>query len=86
MTNKNHNVLYTGVTSDLIKRAFQHREDTVTGFSSKYKTNILVYYEIFEDIREAITREKQLKAGTRQKKMELINNFNSDWNDLYNDL
>ncbi len=86
MTNKNHNVLYTGVTSDLKKRAYQHREGTVTGFSSKYKTNILVYYEIFEDIREAIIREKQLKAGTRQKKMELINNFNSDWNDLYNDL
>lgn len=85
MTNKRHGVLYTGVTSDLKKRIYLHREGSVAGFSSKYRTKLLVYYEIFGDIREAIIREKQLKAGIR-KKIDLIENFNSDWNDIYNDL
>jgi len=86
MTNKNRNVLYTGVTSDLKKRVYLHREGKMTGFTSKYKTNILVYYEIYRNIREAIIREKQIKAGSRQRKIDLINNFNQNWNDLYYDL
>ncbi len=86
MTNGKHAVLYTGVTADLIKRAYQHRESTTSGFTQKYKVNKLVYYEIHEDIYEAIKREKQIKAGSRKKKIELVNSMNPQWRDLYNTL
>jgi len=78
--------LYVGVTSDIIKRVYQHKSDFVSGFSRKYEVHMLVYYEIFGDIREAILREKQLKWWKRQWKIELIERDNPEWIDLYEGL
>jgi putative endonuclease len=86
ITNKYNTVLYTGVTSDLIKRIYEHKEKLIDGFTKKYNVNKLVYYEIFSDINNAITREKQIKAGSRQKKIDLVNSVNPEWLDLYDDL
>ena len=86
MTNKNNTVLYTGVTNDLIKRVYQHKEKLVKGFTRKYNVTELVYYEVFDDPENAIAREKQIKAGSRQKKVDLVNSMNSGWNDLYGTL
>ncbi|AKG20977.1 GIY-YIG nuclease family protein [Calothrix sp. 336/3] len=86
LTNKYNNVIYTGVTSDLIKRVYEHKEKLIAGFTKKYNVNKLVYYEIFIDINSAIAREKQIKAGSRQKKIDLINSINPAWRDLYDDL
>jgi putative endonuclease len=86
ITNQSNTVLYTGVTSDLIKRLYEHKEKLISGFTKKYNVNKLVYYEIFTDINSAITREKQIKAGSRQKKIDLVNSVNPEWLDLYNDL
>jgi len=83
LTNKRNTVLYTGVTSDLIKRVYEHKAKLVSGFTKKYNVNKLVYYEVFNDIYNAIVREKQIKAGSRQKKIDLINGMNSKWEDLY---
>ena len=86
MTNKYNTVLYTGVTSDLKKRAWQHKEKLADGFTRRYNVTKLVYYEVFHDIRDAIMREKQIKGGSRQKKIDLIQSMNTDWHDLYDDL
>jgi len=86
ITNKNNTVLYTGVTSNLTKRIYEHKNHLVDGFSKKYNLEKLVYYEIFEDIYLAIQREKQIKAGSRKKKEELIKSINEEWNDLANEL
>ena len=87
MTNKSHSALYTGVTSDLKKRVYSHKHSLIPdSFTAKYKTFILVYYEGFHNIEEAISREKQIKAGSRKKKIDLINSFNSEWRDLYEDV
>jgi len=86
MTNKRNKVLYTGVTGDLIKRVYEHKEKFVSGFTAKYKVNKLVYYEVFDNIINAISREKQIKAGFREKKIELVNSMNDKWNDLYDTL
>lgn len=86
LTNKYNNVLYTGVTSDLKKRIWQHREKLVDGFTKRYNVTKLVYYEVFADIHDAIAREKQIKAGSRQKKIDLIVGMNPEWRDLYDDL
>jgi putative endonuclease len=86
VTNKYNKVLYTGVTSDLKKRIWEHREKLVDGFTKRYNVTKLVYYEVFADIRDAIAREKQIKAGSRQKKIDLIVGMNPDWRDLYDDL
>ena len=83
MTNKQDGTLYIGVTSDLVRRVYEHKNGLVDGFTKKYNLKSLVYYEVYEDISVAIQREKQLKAGSRKKKIELINGFNSGWNDLY---
>jgi putative endonuclease len=83
MTNKNHSVLYTGVTNDFKRRVFEHREKLVGGFTKKYQVTKLVYYEEGGDGYSAITREKQIKGGSRQKKINLINAMNKDWEDLY---
>src|SRR5690554_5995886 len=84
LTNKNNNVLYTGVTSKLSQRVWQHRTGVFkNAFTSKYKVTKLVYYEEFLSIEDAMIREKQLKAGSRKKKIELINNFNPEWKDLF---
>jgi putative endonuclease len=86
LTNKYNKVLYTGVTSDLKKRIWEHREKLVDGFTKRYNVTKLVYYEVFADIRDAIAREKQIKAGSQQKKIDLINSMNTEWQDLYDDL
>ena len=78
-----HGTLYTGVTSNLPKRAFEHREGLVSGFSAKYGCKSLVWYELHETMIEAITREKQMKAGSRSKKLSLIESLNPEWIDLY---
>ncbi len=86
MTNKHNTVLYTGVTSDLKRRVWQHKEKLADGFTKRYNVNMLVYYEVFEDVRAAIAREKQIKGGSRQKKIDLVNGMNPDWHDLYDEL
>jgi putative endonuclease len=83
MTNNNNSVFYTGVTSDLKERVHQHKtKKHINSFSAKYNISKLVYFESFETIREAIKREKQIKAGSRNKKIDLINEMNPEWNDL----
>jgi putative endonuclease len=86
MANKRHGTLYTGVTSHLPKRAFEHREGLTSGFSKKYGCKILVWYEVHETMIGAITREKQIKAGSRAKKLALIETLNPEWIDLYESL
>jgi putative endonuclease len=87
MTNEYHTTLYTGVTSDLRKRVYEHKNNFYPdSYTAKYKTYKLVYYEGFHRIEEAIGREKQIKAGTRKKKIEMIQDFNPDWRDLYDDV
>jgi putative endonuclease len=86
MTNTHHTVLYTGVTNDLKRRTHEHREGLGGGFTSKYNVRKLVYYEITQDVRAAIAREKQIKAGSRRKKIDLVNGMNPEWKDLYDDL
>jgi putative endonuclease len=83
ITNKRNGTLYTGVTSDLIQRIYQHKHNLTPGFASRYKCKMLVYYELQADIEYAILREKQIKAGSRKKKLKLIESINPDWNDLY---
>ncbi len=84
--NKKNGTLYTGVTNDLIKRVWQHKNKVVEGFTQKYSVDKLGYYEIFGDIKLAIAREKQLKGGNRKTKLELIETNNPEWNDLYYDI
>jgi putative endonuclease len=86
MTNNRNTVLYTGVTNDLKRRVYEHKEKLVEGFTEKYNITKLVYYEVFDNIESAILREKQIKGGSRQKKIELINNMNKEWRDLYEEL
>ena len=86
MTNKNNTVLYTGITNDLKRRAYEHKEKLIEGFTKKYNINKLVYYEICRDVEGAILREKQVKGGSRAKKIELIISTNREWKDLYYDL
>lgn len=83
ITNKTNSVLYTGVTSNLAKRIYEHKNKLVEGFSNKYNLNKLVYYEVSDTINAAIVREKQIKGKTRAYKENLINSFNPDWLDLY---
>ena len=84
MTNKYHTTLYVGVTSDLVSRVIQHREQHFPkSFTSKYKCFKLVYYRVFDHIESAITEEKRLKGGSRQQKLDLINEMNPDWDDLF---
>ena len=81
--NKRNGTLYTGVTSDIVKRIYEHKNKLVDGFTKKYKIDKLGYYEIYNDITKAIEREKQIKAGSRKKKIELIESMNPEWKDLY---
>jgi putative endonuclease len=83
MTNPRNTVLYTGVTSNIINRVTAHKNKMVEGFTSKYNVVKLVYFEELSTMPEAITREKQIKGGSRQKKIELIKKINPDWSDLY---
>ncbi|MCK4797291.1 MAG: GIY-YIG nuclease family protein [Spirochaetes bacterium] len=86
MTNKYNKVLYTGVTNNLTKRIYEHKEKLVKGFTKKYNIKKLVYFEEYNDIINAIEREKQIKSWSRNKKINLINKLNPEWKDLYNDL
>ncbi|MDD5190744.1 MAG: GIY-YIG nuclease family protein [Dehalococcoidales bacterium] len=86
MTNKANTVFYTGVTNDLLRRVLEHKEKKLDVFTSKYNINKLVYYEAGGNAEGAILREKQIKAGSRQKKIDLIVNLNIGWNDLYEEL
>ena len=87
MTNKSKSTLYVGVTSDLRRRVYEHKNHLIKGsFTDKYNLEYLVYYEYFCNIEDAIFMEKKLKSGSRQKKEELINNFNPEWRDLYEEI
>ena len=86
VTNKNRTTIYTGVTTNLFARSWQHKNGEGSVFSSKYNCTDLVYYEIFETIEEAITREKVLKKWRREWKENLINNLNPDWKDLFEEV
>lgn len=81
--NKRNGTLYTGVTSDLIKRVYEHKNKLVDGFTKTYSIDKLGYYECFDNITQAIVREKQIKGGSRKKKLELIESINPNWEDLY---
>ena len=82
LTNKYHSVYYTGVTNDLDRRIQEHKSKLKPGFIARYNATKLVYFEVIDDIKSAIEREKQLKSGTRQKKIELIDSMNPEWSDL----
>ena len=86
LTTKRNTVLYTGVTNNLIRRMGEHRRRVGSKFTRRYNVNKLVYFESDTSIRAAIRREKQLKAGSRQRKVDLINSLNPEWCDLYDDL
>lgn len=83
LTNASDKILYVGITSDLIKRIYEHKKKLVEGFSQKYNLTKLVYYEICDDIYSAISREKQIKGWIRSKKIDLIQKLNPTWADLY---
>ncbi|AZI34112.1 GIY-YIG nuclease family protein [Kaistella carnis] len=87
LTNKTHTVLYVGVTSNLPQRILDHKEKRyANSFSKRYNVDQLVFWEFFQEIGDAIMREKQIKGGSRQKKLDLINALNPEWNDLYEDI
>ncbi len=86
LTNRPNGTLYTGVTSDLPKRVWQHKNGISKGFCTKYNLTKLVYFELFEDMYQAISREKQIKAGSRKSKIKLIESINPAWQDLYHSI
>ena len=86
LTNKNNTVLYTGITSNLKARIYQHKTKMTKGFTCRYNVDKLVYVECYDNSWDAISREKQIKAGSRQKKIDLINSTNPDWQDLYDEV
>jgi putative endonuclease len=86
MANKRNGTLYTGVTSNLAQRAWQHREGLLPGFTTRYACKLLVWYERHDNMTSALEREKQIKAGSRKNKLALIEASNPDWRDLYENL
>jgi putative endonuclease len=86
LASQKNGTLYVGVTSDLIKRVWQHKNKAADGFTAQHNVTILVYYEIFDSIEEAIKREKRMKKLYRKEKLALIEAMNPDWNDLYNEI
>jgi putative endonuclease len=86
LTNSNHSTFYIGVTSNLSKRIYEHKNKLVDGFSKTYNLNKLVYFEIYSEIEEAIKREKKLKKWNKNWKKDLINKTNSEWKDLYSEI
>ena len=86
MTNMKNGTLYTGVTSNLVKRAYEHREGLLEGFTKEQGCKNLVYYEVHSTMESAILREKQIKKGNRKRKVNLINAFNSEWRDLFKEI
>jgi len=86
MASQRNGTLYTGVTSELPRRAYEHREGLIPGFTSRYGCKLLVWYEGYEVMVDAIAREKQIKGGSRKKKLALIEMLNPQWHDLYEQL
>lgn len=86
LTNKPYGVFYIGITSNLPKRIYEHKQEIAHGFSKRYHLKMLVYYENFDDAESAIKREKRLKRWSREWKVEAINEFNAEWKDLYEDI
>ncbi len=86
MASGQNGTLYTGVTSDLPQRAWQHREGLTEGFTKRYRCKMFVWYEMAETMEAAILREKQIKGGSRRKKLALIEALNPDWNDLFDSI
>ncbi|QRN84435.1 GIY-YIG nuclease family protein [Chloroflexota bacterium] len=86
MTNQSNRVLYTGVTNDLYRRVSEHKEGRGSSFTTRYNVNQLVYYEVYDYIDDAIEREKQIKGGSRQRKIDLIKEMNPEWRDLFDEL
>ncbi|MBL7987524.1 MAG: GIY-YIG nuclease family protein [Chlorobi bacterium] len=86
LASKKYGTLYVGMTNDLIRRIYQHKHDIIEGFTAKYKTHLLVYFEQGNDVRAIIEREKQLKKWNRLWKLELIEKTNPEWRDLYPEL
>ena len=86
LANKPNGTLYVGVTSDLLKRVYEHKQGVVAGFTKKYGCKMLVYFEQHDSMRTAIEREKQLKGGSRMRKINLIKSLNPHWADLYRHL
>lgn len=86
LTNKRNGTLYTGVTSDLCRRMWEHKNGIYEGFSKKYDLKMLVWYEVYNDIKEAILKEKQIKKWERKWKLKIIEEMNPSWNDLYEKL
>lgn len=85
LTNKNNTVIYTGVTNDIERRIMEHKQGLTRGFTWRYNVHKLVYFEEYNDIEIAIAREKQIKAGSRKKKIDMIQSMNPSWRDLYED-
>ncbi len=86
MTNKYNTVLYTGITNNLVRRVWEHKQGVAKGFAKKYNVVKLAYYETLEDVNDAIAREKKIKGGSRRKKIELVESMNPGWRDLYYEL
>ncbi len=86
LASKKNGTLYIGVTNSLVKRVYEHKNNLIEGFTKKYNVHDLVYYERYNDINSTITREKQIKKWERRWKLELIEKFNPEWNDLYSKL
>ena len=86
MTNAHNTVLYTGVTNNLARRVYEHKNSLGSVFVKKYNVHKLVYYEVGDSIHSAISREKQIKGGSRQKKIDLINTLNPEWKDLFEEI
>ena len=86
LASNRNGTLYIGVTSDLVKRVWQHKNDVVEGFTKKYQVHHLVYFELYEDMEEAILREKRLKKWNRQWKLRLIEEANPEWKDRYDEI
>lgn len=83
LASKRNGTLYTGVTNNLVKRCYEHKHDMVEGFTKRYQVHLLVYYEVHDDVTEAIRREKQIKKWNRSWKIRLIEEKNPEWRDLY---
>jgi len=86
LTNKNNTVLYTGITNNLYRRVMEHKEGKGSSFTKKYNLTKLVYFECGDNVETAILREKQIKAGSRKEKLNLVNSMNPDWKDFINEL
>ncbi len=86
MASRRNGTLYIGITNNLIRRVYEHKQKIIEGFTKRYNVTMLVYFEIFSNPQDAIRREKQLKAGSRKKKIQLIEKANPNWKDLYDEL